>query len=129
MSAVRPFGVGSEAVSEVSRFLACEVRLLPFKSSWETQVETSRSAWHGFIARSIVSCVVVLQLLLPTLEAVEMRTEGGHEGSTVEPELIWFYLIARAILGFGIYSTQYTLCLMVQQCPQWCACTVHFFKL
>ena len=29
MSEVRPFGVGSEAVSEVSRFLACEVRPLP----------------------------------------------------------------------------------------------------
>ena len=29
MSEVRHFGVGSEAVSEVSRFLACEVRLLP----------------------------------------------------------------------------------------------------
>ena len=31
MSEVRPFGVGSEAVSEVSCFLACEVRPLP---SW-----------------------------------------------------------------------------------------------
>ena len=29
MSEVRPFGVGSEAVSEVNRFLACEVRPLP----------------------------------------------------------------------------------------------------
>ena len=31
MSEVRPFGVGSEAVFEVSRFLACEVRPLPLK--------------------------------------------------------------------------------------------------
>ena len=32
MSEVRPFGVGSEAVSEVSRFLACEVRPLPSRN-------------------------------------------------------------------------------------------------
>ena len=35
MSEVRPFGVGSEAVSEVSRFLACEVRPLPM---WNTSI-------------------------------------------------------------------------------------------
>ena len=42
MSEVRPFGVGSEAVSEVSRFLACEVRPLPLRTCNECQLAVER---------------------------------------------------------------------------------------
>ena len=52
MSEVRPFGVGSEAVSEVSRFLACEVRPLPpgIAGMWSESTEGDRwqsKSFHG----------------------------------------------------------------------------------